>query len=71
MSDINQVPFNMAQLATWEDARHYANILSAGPIVVGLGHEVIAREIDVEDVGPSHRPVTPRRRARASHDRID
>lgn len=37
MSDINQVPFNMAQLATWEDARHYANILSAGPIVVGEG----------------------------------
>ncbi len=23
------------------------------PIVVGLGHEVIAREIDVEDVGPA------------------
>ena len=28
------------------------------PIVVGLGHEVIAREIDVEDVGP----VTARER---------
>jgi hypothetical protein len=37
VSNINQVPFNMAQLATWEDARHYANILSAGPIVVGQG----------------------------------
>ena len=37
MNNINQVPFNMAQLATWEDARHYANILSAGPIMVGQG----------------------------------
>jgi hypothetical protein len=37
VSDINQVPFNMTQLATWEDARQYANILSAGPIVVGEG----------------------------------
>jgi len=37
VSNINQVPFNMAQLATWEDARQYANILSAGPIVVGEG----------------------------------
>src|SRR5260370_39340414 len=27
----------MAQLATWEDARKYANILNAGPIVVGGG----------------------------------
>jgi hypothetical protein len=27
----------MAQLATWEDARKYANILSGGPIVVGGG----------------------------------
>jgi hypothetical protein len=37
LSNVNQVPFNMAQLATWEDARQYANILSAGPIVVGNG----------------------------------
>jgi hypothetical protein len=37
LSKINQVPFNMAQLATWEDARKFANILSAGPIVVGGG----------------------------------
>jgi hypothetical protein len=34
---VQQVPFNMAQLATWEDARRYAVILSAGPIVVGGG----------------------------------
>ena len=26
------------------------------PIVVGLGHEVIAREIEVEDVGAGDRP---------------
>ena len=37
MSDINQVLFNTAQLATWDDARKYAAILSAGPIVVGGG----------------------------------
>lgn len=37
MSDINQVLFNTAQLATWDDARKYAAILSAGPIVVGNG----------------------------------
>lgn len=37
MSDMNQVLFNTAQLATWEDARQYANILSAGPIVIGGG----------------------------------
>ena len=29
------------------------------PIVVGLGHEVIAREIEVEDVGPSPRRSGP------------
>jgi hypothetical protein len=33
------------------------------PIVVALGHEVIAREIDVQDVGPSHRPRATRCRA--------
>lgn len=37
MSDINQTLFNTAQLATWDDARKYAQMLSAGPIVVGLG----------------------------------
>ncbi len=37
MSDTNQVPFNMAQLSTWDQARQYANILTAGPIVVGEG----------------------------------
>jgi hypothetical protein len=37
LSQINQVLFNTAQLATWDDARKYASLLSAGPIVVGLG----------------------------------
>ena len=37
MSDNNQVLFNTNQLATWEQARDYANRLSAGPIVVGAG----------------------------------
>ena len=37
MSEFNQVAFNIAQLATWEQAREYANKLSAGPIVVGGG----------------------------------
>lgn len=37
MSEINQVLFNTAQLATWDDARMYAKILSAGPIIVGYG----------------------------------
>ena len=27
----------MAQLSTWDQARQYANILTAGPIVVGEG----------------------------------
>ena len=37
MSDYNQVLFNTAQLATWEQARDFAHKLSAGPIVVGDG----------------------------------
>ncbi len=37
MSDNNQVLFNTNQLATWEQARDYANRLSAGPILVGAG----------------------------------
>ncbi len=37
MSDNNQVLFNTNQLATWEQARDYANRLNAGPIVVGAG----------------------------------
>jgi len=37
LSDYNQVLFNTNQLATWEQARDYANRLSAGPIVVGAG----------------------------------
>jgi len=37
LTDINHVLFNTNQLATWEQAREYANILSAGPIVVGNG----------------------------------
>src|SRR5260370_13315044 len=37
LSDNNQVLFNTNQLATWEQARDYANRLSAGPIVVGAG----------------------------------
>ena len=34
------------------------------PVVVALGHEVIAREIEVEDVGAGDRPGAARRRAR-------
>jgi hypothetical protein len=37
VSNINQVLFNTAQLATWNDARKMASLLSAGPIVVGEG----------------------------------
>jgi hypothetical protein len=37
LSDTNHVLFNSNQLATWEQARDYANTLSAGPIVVGGG----------------------------------
>lgn len=37
MADQNTVLFNTNQLATWEQAREYANTLSAGPIVVGNG----------------------------------
>jgi hypothetical protein len=37
LSDINQQLFNTAQLATWDAARRYAAILTAGPIVVGGG----------------------------------
>lgn len=33
----NQVPFNREQLATWEEARETALVLSQGPIVVGGG----------------------------------
>ena len=37
MSDTNTILFNTNQLATWEQARDYANKLNAGPIVVGNG----------------------------------
>jgi len=37
LNDLKQSGFNIAQLATWEQAREYANKLSAGPIVVGGG----------------------------------
>lgn len=37
MSEIKQSAFNIAQLATWEQARETASKLSAGPIVVGDG----------------------------------
>ena len=37
MSEINQTPFNIAQLATWEQARDCAAKLSTGPFVVGRG----------------------------------
>jgi hypothetical protein len=37
---MNQVPFNTAQLATWDQARQYAKTLSSGPIVVGGGVHV-------------------------------
>ena len=33
------------------------------PIVARLGHEVIAREVDVNDVGPGDRPGATRCRA--------
>lgn len=37
VNDTNHVLFNTNQLATWEQARDYANRLSAGPILVGAG----------------------------------
>ncbi len=37
MSDTNQTPFNIAQLATWDQARECAAKLGAGPFVVGGG----------------------------------
>src|SRR5206468_1117562 len=37
LSNTNTVLFNTNQLATWEQAREYANKLTAGPIVVGNG----------------------------------
>jgi hypothetical protein len=37
LTDTNHVLFNTNQLATWEQARDYANKLTAGPIVVGGG----------------------------------
>ena len=37
MSDTKQSGFNIAQLATWEQARECAAKLSAGPIAVGGG----------------------------------
>ena len=36
------------------------------PIVASLGHEVIAREIEVNDVGRSDRQRAPRRRPRGA-----
>jgi hypothetical protein len=40
------------------------------PIVASLGHEVIAREIEVKDVGPSDRPGATRRRARRARSEL-
>ena len=37
MNDTKQPLFNIAQLASWEQAREYAAKLSVGPIVVGGG----------------------------------
>jgi hypothetical protein len=37
MSDTKQPLFNIAQLASWEQARECAAKLSVGPIVVGGG----------------------------------
>jgi hypothetical protein len=37
LSDINDTLFNIAQLATWDQARECAAKLSAGPLVVGGG----------------------------------
>jgi len=37
LSDTNTWLFNTNQLATWEQAREYANKLSAGPVMVGNG----------------------------------
>jgi hypothetical protein len=37
LSDTTQSSFNIAQLATWEQARELAAKLGAGPIVVGGG----------------------------------
>ena len=61
-------PKNLAAVAPITDGTDHLRVLIANerkdrlalvaPIVVALGHEVIAREIDVEDVGP----VTARER---------
>ena len=39
----------MAQLSTWDQARQYANILTAGPIVVGEG--VLPETVDPSTSG--------------------
>jgi hypothetical protein len=50
MSDTNQVSFNIAQLATWDQARQYAKILSSGPIVVGGGVHVENHDPNVSGI---------------------
>jgi hypothetical protein len=50
VSDINQVLFNTAQLATWDQARQYAKILSSGPIVVGGGVHVENHDSNVSGI---------------------
>ncbi len=39
-----QTTFNMAQLATWAEARELAKVLSAGPIVVGGGVQAESKD---------------------------
>ena len=50
VSDTNQVSFNIAQLATWDQARQYAKILSSGPIVVGGGVHVENHDPNVSGI---------------------
>jgi hypothetical protein len=50
VSDINQELFNTAQLATWDQARQYAKILSSGPIVVGGGVHVENHDPNVSGI---------------------
>ena len=63
----------LEQLMSYRETEHLRVLIAnerkdrlalVAPIVVALGHEVIAREIEVEDVGRCDRPGATRRRAR-------
>lgn len=53
MPSPNQVPFNREQLATWEEARETALVLSQGPIVVGGG---VKNETSVQETSGIYVP---------------